>query len=94
MTTIASETTPTTTAAAAAALQVSLHLKAHIRDPSFDKQWFKQWRCELLHYLDHLRLKIVELHYFDYSSLVEGRPRTSCQLAGLPERWQVLKRGT
>ena len=52
-----------TTAAAAAAQQLSLHLKvskAHL-DPAFDELR----RCELLHYLDHLRLKVVELHSLD-----------------------------
>ena len=74
----------TTTAAAAAAQQISLHLK--VSKAHLDPALHEQWRCELLHDLDHLRLKVVELHSLDYfeavedavSSLVEGRVENLC----------------
>jgi hypothetical protein len=50
------------TAAAAATMQVSLELKvlaeARLGDGAFDTQW----RRQLLHYLDELRIEVLELH--------------------------------
>jgi hypothetical protein len=49
-------------AATAATMQVSLELKvlaeARLGDGAFDTQW----RRQLLHYLDELRIEVLELH--------------------------------